>query len=182
MDFKVVIEKLLKSFQEQNIRYALIGGMALGAWGIPRGTVDIDFLVNREDSDKIDSIMKALDYECKFRTENVSQYVSFLRVFGEVDFLHAFRKHSLSILERAEERMMFGGTVSMKVVRIEDLIGLKVQGMINDESRRSLELSDIEALLKAHNKDVDWGLIREYFDLFSCNDIFQQLKGKYGDD
>lgn len=56
MDFKLVLEKLLSAFNEQNIRYALMGRFALGAWGVPRGTVDIDFLVHREDMEKVDAI------------------------------------------------------------------------------------------------------------------------------
>ncbi len=75
MDFKLVLEKLLTAFKEQDIRYAPMGVMSLGAWGVPRGTVDIDFLVHRDDMDKADSIMKPLGYECRHKTENVSQYL-----------------------------------------------------------------------------------------------------------
>ena len=100
MDFKLVLEKLLASFKEQGIRYALIGGFAFGLRGAGRSTVDIDFLVDRSDMDKVDTTMKGLGYECKYRSENVSQYVSPLKVFGEVDFLHAFREASLEMLER----------------------------------------------------------------------------------
>ncbi len=57
MDFKLVTEKLLTAFNEHDIHYALIGGLALGAWGVPRGTVDMDFLVNRDDMEKVDAIM-----------------------------------------------------------------------------------------------------------------------------
>ena len=51
---------------------------------------------------KVDGIMLGLGYECKYRSENVSQYTSPFEIFGEVDFLHAFRTPSLSMLERAE--------------------------------------------------------------------------------
>ncbi|MBI5639740.1 MAG: hypothetical protein HZA17_04875 [Nitrospirae bacterium] len=50
-----------------------IRGMALGAWGVPRGTVAIDFLAQRDDMEKVDTIMRGLGYECRYRTENVSQ-------------------------------------------------------------------------------------------------------------
>jgi hypothetical protein len=60
MNFKLVFEKLLTAFREQDIRYALIGGMALGAWGVPRGTVGIDFLAHRDDMGKVDMIMSGL--------------------------------------------------------------------------------------------------------------------------
>ncbi len=181
MDFKLVLEKLLTAFKEQNIRYALMGGMALGAWGDPRGTVDIDFLVHRDDMDKVDSIMKGLGYECRHRTENVSQYLSPLRVFGEVDFLHAFRTPSLSMLQRTVEKKVFDGVAFVKVLKIEDLIGFKLQGMVSDESRKSQDFSDIESLISTNNKDIDWSLVKEYFDLFNCSELFNKLREKYGD-
>ncbi len=182
MDFRFIIEKLMTAFNEQDIQYALIGGLALGSWGVPRATVDIDFLVNRDDMDKVDRIMRGLGYECKYKTENVSQYVSPLKVFGEVDFLHAFRNPSISMLRRAEEKKMFDATLPLKVLTIEDLIGLKVQAMANDESRKAVDLSDIESLI-AQNKDrINWSLIEEYFALFGFDELVTELRRKYGSD
>lgn len=57
MDFKLVIDRILTAFRIEDIRYGLIGGFALGALGITRTTVDVDFLVHRDDLDKIQSIM-----------------------------------------------------------------------------------------------------------------------------
>ena len=88
--------------------------MALGAWGVPRGTVDIDFLVHNDDMKKVDGIMRGLGYECKYRSENVSQYLSPLKVFGEVDFLHAFKTHSLSMLQRTEEKRCLTGPYPLR--------------------------------------------------------------------
>ncbi len=101
MDFKSVLSALIKRFDENNIRYALMGGFALGLWGVGRTTVDIDLLVNRDDMEKVDLIMKEIGYECKYRSDNVSQYVSQMRFFGEVDFLHAFRE---SIIENSSKK------------------------------------------------------------------------------
>lgn len=182
MDFRLVLEKLLNSFEEQKIRYALMGGFALGVWGVPRATVDIDFLVHKNDMEKVDRIMKGLGYECRHKTENVTQYISSLKVFGEVDFIHAFRTPSLDMLERVVEKKVFDESASVKVLQLEDLIGYKVQGMANDESRRALDLSDIESLLRLNTVDMDWSLIKEYFDLFGFNELFKELKEKYGKD
>ena len=106
------------AFQDEDIRYALIGGFALGALGITRATVDIDFLVHRDDLDKVHSIMTGLGYDRAFHTDNVSQYVSADNLFGEVDFLHAFREISVGMLQRAESKKIFGGTISIKVLRM----------------------------------------------------------------
>ena len=73
MDFKIVTRILLEGFNRENVRYALIGGFSLGALGIPRSTVDIDFLIHHDDLSKVDKLMKDNGYECAFRSENVSQ-------------------------------------------------------------------------------------------------------------
>lgn len=179
MDFKLVLERLLTGFQEKDIRYALLGGMALGAWGVPRGTVDIDFLVHFDDMSKADALMQSLGYECRYRTENVSQYMSPLQVFGEVDFLHAFRTPSLSMIQRAEDRKIFDGTVSVKVLKIEDLIGFKVQAMANNQSRIDRDMVDIESLLALHASTVDWTVIEAYFTLFALGSLCMELRRKY---
>lgn len=97
MDFEFVAEKILIAFLNAEIRYALMGGFALGIWGVHRATVDMDFLVHRDDLGKVQDIMTGMGYECIYHTDNVSQYVSSLKILGEVDFLHAFRKVSIGI-------------------------------------------------------------------------------------
>ena len=179
MNFSAVTQRLLEGFQEKKIRYALIGGFALGALGIPRATVDIDFLVRYDDLPKIKGLMEGLGYKCVFQTENVSQYVSPLEILGEIDFLHAFRKTSLGMLERAIEKEILGGAQKIKVLRAEDIIGLKVQSAANNESRFNREYADIEALMAYYKANLDWELVEEYFSIFDQRPLFMKLKRKY---
>ena len=179
MEFKSVLSILLKRFEENNIDYGLIGGFALGLWGVGRTTVDIDFLVKRDDMKKTDGIMLEAGYECKYKTENVSQYVSPLKVFGEVDFLHAFREASLEMLKRAEEKEIFGGSLKIKLLRPEDLIGLKLQAIKNNPEREQKDMTDIESLLSIHGKEIDWSLIKEYFHIFDMEELYKRtIEGK----
>jgi len=179
MDFKLVLEKLLKNFHEKNVRYALIGGFALGIYGVSRATVDVDFLVHRDDMEKVHMIMHENGYECVHRTENVSQYSSSLKVFGVVDFIHAFREISIGMLQRAEEKSVFNESVSVKVLKIEDIIGFKVQAIANDESRGEGDLADIGALLELHKRSLNWYTVEKYFSLFGFGPLFEELKRKY---
>jgi predicted nucleotidyltransferase len=179
LNFKLVFEQLLKRFHEYNIRYALIGGFALGAQGVSRATIDIDFLVDRDDMSRVHAILCEEGYERRYQSENVSMYISPLKVFGEVDFLHAFREISVNMLQRAREMRIFDGSITVKVVEVEDLIGLKVQAMANDESRRTRDLADIESLIEMHQSLIDWDRVENYFSLFRFEDLFSQLKRKY---
>lgn len=178
MDIKKVLGFLLGELEKEDVRYALIGGFALGLLGVPRATVDIDFLVLREDIAKIDKIMKAHNYKCVNKTENVSQYISPLKIFGEVDFLHAFRKISVGMLKRAfEERI--DEKLKIKILRPEDIIGLKLQALANDESRAGREYADIESLLEHYNVKLEWDDIEEYFSIFGLNKKFKEYKKRF---
>jgi len=175
VDFQLVLEKLTKTFEEKDIHYALIGGFALGLWGVPRSTVDIDLLIDRSDLDKLDSAMAALLYECKYRTDNVSQFVAPVEKLGEVDCLHAFREASKEILERAELREIFDESVKIRVARPEDLVGLKLQAISNDPSRMAIDRDDIEKLLQINRDQVDWELVKHYFSLFEMNELYTEI-------
>lgn len=179
MDFRTVLGLLLKSFQEENVRYALMGGFALGALGIPRATVDLDFLVHRDDLNKIERIMKANGYDCVFKSENVSQYISPIKIFGEVDFLHAFREISVKMIDRAIKKDIFEGRLKINVLKPEDIIGLKLQAIANDQTRASREYADIEALMEFYKQNLDWELICEYFELFDQKEKFREFKKKF---
>jgi hypothetical protein len=179
MDFKLVLGKLIRSFDEQNVNYALIGGFAMGVWGISRATLDLDFLVIQKDLLKIEAIMNALGYEKAFQSENVSQYISPIKIFGEVDFLHAFRTISEKMLQRADQRSILNHTLEIKVLRIEDLIGLKLQALTNDPAREKMDLLDIEALISLKHEKLDWNLLSEFFSIFGFETLFSEMKEKY---
>lgn len=176
MDFRTTLLQLVRAFDETGIGYALIGGYAVGLWGVARGTVDIDFLVVRDDLPRLDQIMTQRGFALEHRSENVSQFSS---PGGGIDFLHAFRRHSLAMLGRAVERTIFAGEIVVRVLRPDDLIGMKIQAIANDPQRTALDRYDIEELLRLHGATLDWQLVEEYFDLFEMQPLFTELKAKY---
>ena len=178
MEFQRILSLLIAAFEADEIRYALIGGFALVVHGVMRTTVDLDFLVHRDDLDRLDSIMSRIGYKLAFRTDDVSQFVAPTPDLGEVDFLHAFRDYSKEILASAQTMDLAG--LKLQVARPEDLIGLKVQAMANDQMRRSRELADIESLLERYQGRVDWQRIKAYFELFDFRDDFKRVKEVYG--
>ena len=179
MNFISVTEQVLRLFGRENLRFALIGGYAIGLWGVSRGTVDMDFLVHREDLAKLDEIMVEMQYNLRFRSDNVSHFNSVTAPSGKMDFLHAFRSLSLAMLDRAVPLKIFGDRFLMPTLIPEDLIGLKVQAMVNDSRREQLDLWDINALLKIHGKAMDWNLLETYFDIFDRTYLLKQLREQY---
>ena len=62
MNFTQGFKAVVESLQREQVDFALIGGLALGVAGVARATMDIDFLVLRDDVLKVKRIMQSLGY------------------------------------------------------------------------------------------------------------------------
>lgn len=179
MDFELVLHTLISEFSRLKIRFAAVGGFALGVLGAPRQTLDLDFLVHRDDLEKLDAALKVLGYACAFRSENVSQYRHPDTAWGSVDFIHAFRKVSLAMLDRAKDYPALGGTQRLRTAQPEDVIGLKVQAMFNDPERRAQEQNDIERLMAQYGRRLDWDRIQDFYDVFGLTGEAKKLRERF---
>ena len=182
MDFKQVLTTLLERLERERIRYAAMGGFAIGALGIPRATRDIDFLIHRDDLPAFQRIMASLGYQCHHQSDDVSQYYHPQAEWGAIDVIHAFRHHATDMLERARAYPVFDGAQRVNVLDAEDIIGLKVQAMANNPIRRAREAVDIDALASHYGATLDWGRILEYYTLFELDEEGQRLRERFEHD
>ena len=67
----------------------------------------------------------------------------------------------------------------MKILVPEDLIGLKIQAFSNDPRRESVDLWDIEQLMKLQGKRMDWSRVGEYCALFNQTPLCDALRDRY---
>lgn len=176
MDFERVLKTLLTEFARRNLRYGVIGGFAMGALGIQRATMDFDIVVHRDDLEPLHALLIPLGYTRRARTENVSHYSHPDNVWGDVDVLHAFRPASLQMLQRCRLVPIFSGTLTIRVLAPEDVIGFKIQAIANNPLRRVQDAADIELLAAAHGRTMDWSRVQEYYDLFGLSEDGRQLK------
>ena len=179
MDFERVLRALLEAFAQRKIRYAALGGFALGVLKVPRVTMDLDLLVHRDDLESLEALLGRLGYRQEVRTENVTHYRHPDPRWGAIDILHAFRSISLAMLERAHSYPIYQGTLTIKALEPEDLIGFKVQAMANNPQRTTKDLSDIEALMAYYGRRLDWTRIQEYFDVFELGDEARKLRARF---
>ncbi|MEK7859277.1 MAG: hypothetical protein AAB320_09070 [Elusimicrobiota bacterium] len=176
MDFDLVLKRLLETFQGLDTRYALIGGVAMAALGAPRATMDLDFMVHRDDMEALHRSLEPLGFHRFHHTENVSQYEGSSPEWGSIDFIHAFRELAVEMLGRAVIKPVFDGSQALKVLTPEDVIGLKVQAMANNPPRKLHEMRDIEMLACACRVDLDWNRVEKFYSLFGMQPEFGMLK------
>lgn len=180
MNFESVLKSLVQAFDEKDIHFALIGGVAMALRGVQRTTLDIDFILLLDRIEEADAILAGYGYQCRFKSANVSHYENRDADWGRIDILHAFRSHSLGMLKRAE-RVVFG-EFSIPVVEMEDLIGLKIQALSNNPQRAIRDWQDIHMLLQTAGTNraaVDWERIQDYLSVFSLEEKLSELKESY---
>jgi hypothetical protein len=150
-------------------RFALIGGLALASYKVVRATQDVDLLVEAENADAIDAELARLGYRCLHRSGDAANYA---RGDERVDFLYASRPTARRLLAGATELKTALG--ELRVVSAEGLIGFKLQGLVNDP-RRTQDLEDIRALLRANRAALDIEELRGYFLLFDREPLLDEL-------
>lgn len=181
MDFKLVFKVVLQKFEDENIKYGLIGGFAMGVMGILRTTMDLDLLLLIEDLEKAEGILRDAMYTCRYKTEHVSQYTSDVKPLGSIDILHAAKQISRGMLERTKRYRVFD-TFTVPVLAPEDIIGLKIQAFSNNPSRYNGDVQDIRLILEHTIKTenpVDWELLKDYFSLFNQDDLWAELRREF---
>lgn len=163
------IAELTAALQRVGARYALIGGLALASHHVIRATQDIDLLTDIEKADEIELELIKLGYQRLHRSADAANYS---RGDERVDLLYAHRPIARRLLAAADEIKTSLG--DLRVISIEGLIGFKLQGLVNDP-RRTQDLEDIRALLKANRAGLDLSEVREYFRLFNRDSLLDEL-------
>jgi hypothetical protein len=182
MDFSRVIARVCGNLDAAGIRYALIGGFAMALRGVQRATMDLDFILMLDDLEAADRILAETGYRREFRSENVSHYLSPDAAWGRIDILHAFRGPSLGMLRRAE-RLSVSPDLALPVITTEDIVGLKIQALVNDPSRAVGDWHDIRLHLESardQGQSLDWELLEDYLRLFQLESKLPELKTIHG--
>lgn len=163
------IEEVVELLDHIGARYALIGGLALASYRVIRATQDVDLLVEASRADDIDRALVKLGYQCRHRSGEAGNY---LRDDERVDFLYASRPAAVRLLLDAPAHQTAFGP--LRVVSAEGLIGFKLQGWVNDP-RRTQDLEDIRAVLRANRSTLQIDEVRRYFDLFGRSELLDEL-------
>lgn len=134
-----------------------------------RATRDVDLLADADQADAIDAELVKLGYRCLHRSADAANYA---RGDERIDLLYASRPMARRLLSAAAALSTSLG--ELRVVSAEGLIGFKLQGLVND-LRRTQDMKDIRALLRANPTGLDREEVRAYFRLFDREALLDEL-------
>lgn len=142
-----------ENLARENIPFAMIGAMALAAYGLPRYTSDIDLLTEGCHYHALIPIMETLGYTCHQKTDAFAQFDSELGVFGLVDFMFVNTPDGKDILKRRAiiNDELFG---TCPVIQPSDYIILKLMAIANNPGRTLKDEADMLAVLKLYARNL----------------------------
>jgi len=140
------VRAILRTLNEEQIRYAIIGAVALGYHAVPRATADIDILVRQEDIPKLQKLFQ------QYYLRGTAEAMIFDVEGTQIDMLPANLRMKRVAVDNATAIFVYD--IPAKVVSLRDLILLKLLAIPERPGldKRRQDEADVTTLL-AHNAD-----------------------------
>jgi predicted nucleotidyltransferase len=168
-ELRKALRQAIASLEKHNLRYAVIGGIALQLWGKPRFTYDVDIKVLVPDTDYSAARAKIrAAFPKRARPHAPPNPLIVDAQVGDitVDFLLALPGYEENIITRAVRRRM--GNLALWICSAEDLIIQKVV------ANRPKDWQDIEGILAEQHGRLDYDYIENWLQQFA--DALEQPK------
>ena len=173
MKFDEVLKTFAAFFERDGVRYALIGGLAMQAWGRSRLTKDIDFAVDASSRDRVVAFAESLGYETLYVSEGYSNHAHDDPVWGRIDFMYLYGDTAEKIFAAARSKPIVGDAEA-PVASAEHLAMMKAVAMKNEPHRALFEGDDVRILMDAPG--VDRKAIRDYFVRNGLLDLYDAIE------
>lgn len=173
MDIPRLTRVVAAYLEERQIPFAVIGGLALHAYGLPRATFDADFATDAASQAELIAFLESLGYRTLHRSAGYSNHLHEDPGWGRVDIVYVRDETSRRLFSEVRYLELLPG-LTAPVPRPEHLIAMKVQAMANDPERALQDLADIRHLFALPG--VDQAQVREAFAKRGLEDRYDELR------
>ena len=173
MDFAKVISTVAAFLEENDQPFAVIGGLAMAAYGLARTTLDLEIVTSSEAQDSLVDFLESEGYETLHCSSGYSNHLHPDSDLGRVAVVYV-RDHTSRGLFKAARKVAGPGGSIVPVLSAEHLAAMKIFAMKNDPTRILAELEDIRFLLTL--PDIDRDEIRGYFEKHELGDLYAEIE------
>jgi hypothetical protein len=152
MRFDAVLRTFTDFFESEGMRYAVIGGLAVHAWGLSRNTQDVDFAVDLSVREQLIAFIESLGYRTLHASEGYSNHEHPSPDFGRVDIMYVTGVTAEKLFSTTESKLI-AGDIRAPVARPELLAAMKATAMRNAPDRIHGDAADVQFLLSIPGVD-----------------------------
>lgn len=167
-------ETIHQEAARRKLRFLVIGGLAVNHYGYSRETADLDFFISRDERGEWLELLAASGYKNFHDGGSFIQFETPDKSAWPVDLMLVQEKTFSPIFRASLEAEFFG--VKTRVPSLEHLITLKLHALKNTRMHRFLkDFLDVENLLRINRIDVRSQSIRELFDKYGTQDLYEKI-------
>lgn len=173
MEFGHALRTWKEYLEREGVRYALIGGLAVHAWGRSRMTKDVDFVVDLSSREAVIAFAESLGYETLHASAAFSNHQHASPALGRVDFMYVAGETAERIFRAVTIKPVLGD-LSAPVTSPEHLAMMKGLAIKRFPHRALFEGEDVRVLLNVPG--VDREAVREYYRAHGLLDLFHAIE------
>jgi hypothetical protein len=164
---------------ELGLSYLVIGGHAVNAYGEPRATLDVDFLVRKDDRARWQELLKGEGFKL-MRDE--STFLQFSPPYGIEWRLDLMLVNSATFEKlTAKSRIVEMLGIKTRVPTVEHLIALKLHALKHGPQERfEKDFGDVLTLTRNSGLDPKSESYRQLFDQFGTVELYERLLERLG--
>lgn len=166
MGYPNIFHLITDIFAKKNVRAVLIGGFAVNYYKVTRQTADIDFLIIKDDFERILSLLEEDGFKKDYAQEVFARLIGEEPYLMDLDFMFVDKETLDNIINEGKGINIAGQ--KFIVPSLNHLIALKLHAIkYNPKIREYKDLSDVIELIKINKLKVK-------------NEEFKNLCLKYG--
>ena len=165
-------EIIAACYNDTNLPFLVIGGLAVIAHGHPRTTVDLDYLARRADREAWQKVLVEYGYEAGHAHDNFTQFVS-ARGWIDLDLMFVNDQTFDKMFAASELKSV--GPARVRFPSLEHLLALKLHVLKQNLPHRMLgDLDDIINLVMANRIDLREEKWRQWFTKYGNLDLYEK--------
>ncbi len=172
MDFARVFEHVAGFLDGRGCACAVVGGLALHAYGRNRATFDLDLLTVADARTPLVAFLERSGYRTEHVSQGYSNHTHADPACGAVDVIYVDDATARQVWAGCRPLLSLGTRLAL-VPRAEHVVALKVQAMRNDPARLVHDLADVQHLLRLPGTSRDEA--RGYFERAGLLDWYERL-------
>jgi tRNA nucleotidyltransferase/poly(A) polymerase len=179
------LERILSVMDRMEIPYLIGGSVASSAHGIPRTTMDVDFVANLQ-PEQIDEFVEAVRNDFYVDPDTVREAIRRQRSFNLIHTASVYKFDIFPLRQDAYSRIAFerrrfmdvrsfGSPVECAVASAEDTILRKLEWYRAGGQSSERQWNDLRGVRDVSGKIVDYAYLREWAKFLKVDDLLEEL-------
>ncbi len=174
MEKKSIFHLIADLIQKEEISCILIGGFAVNYYKVTRQTADVDFLITKENFDKISSSLEEAGYTKSLLQDNFVQLKISQPSLMDIDFMFVDQNTLTKILNESTEIQI--AKQNFRVPSLNHLIALKLHSIKHNRKLRLIrDLPDIISLIRINELDYKSQNFKDLCLKFGTDEIYTKI-------